>query len=80
MFIICLQKWFSLGFSGRAFEDIEASLSELHSFEGARRLQQRVCGPTVALSFNFLVSVGIIMMNKLVCILLPLLVRYTIGH
>ncbi|CAL9180396.1 unnamed protein product [Musa hybrid cultivar] len=54
------------GDRGRAFEDIEASLSELRSFEGARRLQQRVCGPTVALSFNFLVSVGIIMMNKLV--------------
>lgn len=53
--------------SGRALEDLRASLfSELRTCEGANHLQQRICGPTVALSFNFLVSVGIIMMNKLV--------------
>ncbi|XP_010927272.2 nucleotide-sugar uncharacterized transporter 2 [Elaeis guineensis] len=55
------------GERGRALEDLRASLfSELRTSEGAKRLQQRICGPTVALSFNFLVSVGIIMMNKLV--------------
>ncbi|KAG1364487.1 nucleotide-sugar uncharacterized transporter 2 [Cocos nucifera] len=55
------------GERGRALEDLRASLfSELRTSEGAKRLQQRICGPTVALSFNFLISVGIIMMNKLV--------------
>lgn len=53
--------------SGKALEDLRASLfSDLHSSEGAKRLQQRICGPTVALTFNFMVSVGIILMNKLV--------------
>lgn len=52
---------------GKAIEDLRASLfSELRTSDGAKKLQQRVCGPAVALSFNFLVSVGIIMMNKLV--------------
>ncbi|ONK69542.1 uncharacterized protein A4U43_C05F24070 [Asparagus officinalis] len=55
------------GDRGRALEDLRASLfSELRTSDGAKRLQQRLCGPTVALSFNFLVSVGIILMNKLV--------------
>ncbi|XP_072979613.1 nucleotide-sugar uncharacterized transporter 2-like [Typha angustifolia] len=55
------------GERGRALEELRASIfSELCTSEGAKHLQQRVCGPTVALSFNFLVSVGIIMMNKLV--------------
>lgn len=55
------------GERGRALEDLRASLfNELRTSEGARRQQQRICGPTVALSFNFLVSIGIIMMNKLV--------------
>ncbi|KAJ6828842.1 putative membrane protein-like [Iris pallida] len=55
------------GERGRALEDLRASLfNELRTPDGAKRLQQRVCGPTVALSFNFFVSVGIIMMNKLV--------------
>ncbi|KAG1331937.1 nucleotide-sugar uncharacterized transporter 2 [Cocos nucifera] len=55
------------GETGRALEDLRASLfNELRTCEGAKHLQQRICGPTVALSFNFLVSVGIIMMNKLV--------------
>ncbi|XP_058113646.1 nucleotide-sugar uncharacterized transporter 2-like isoform X2 [Magnolia sinica] len=51
----------------RTLEEVRASLfNELRTSDGAKRLQQRICGPTVALSFNFLVSVGIIMMNKLV--------------
>ncbi|RWR91477.1 hypothetical protein CKAN_02063200 [Cinnamomum micranthum f. kanehirae] len=55
------------GERGKALEDLRASLfSDLHSSEGAKRLQQRICGPTVALTFNFMVSVGIILMNKLV--------------
>ncbi|KAG0448766.1 hypothetical protein HPP92_027668 [Vanilla planifolia] len=52
---------------GKRLEDIRASLfNELRTADGAKRVQQRICGPTVALSFNFLVSVGIILMNKLV--------------
>ncbi|XP_042498518.1 nucleotide-sugar uncharacterized transporter 2-like [Macadamia integrifolia] len=55
------------GERGRALEDLRASLfNELRTSEGAKRQQQRICGPTVALLFNFLVSVGIILMNKLV--------------
>ncbi|XP_077236801.1 nucleotide-sugar uncharacterized transporter 2-like [Tasmannia lanceolata] len=55
------------GERGRALEDLRASLfNELRTSEGSKRQQQRICGPTVALSFNFFVSVGIIMMNKLV--------------
>ncbi|CAM6009371.1 unnamed protein product [Sphagnum balticum] len=52
---------------GIALEDLQASLiSDLRTSEGARRQQQQFCGPTVALTFNFVVSVGIILMNKLV--------------
>ncbi|KAK1275704.1 hypothetical protein QJS04_geneDACA004074 [Acorus gramineus] len=55
------------GERAKALEDLRASLfSELRTSEGAKHLQQRVCGPTVALTFNLLVSVGIIMINKLV--------------
>ncbi|XP_021751263.1 nucleotide-sugar uncharacterized transporter 2-like [Chenopodium quinoa] len=55
------------GEKGKALEDLRSSLfNELRSSEGARRYQQRLCGPMVALTFNFLVSVGIILMNKLV--------------
>ncbi|KAF7806704.1 nucleotide-sugar uncharacterized transporter 1-like [Senna tora] len=55
------------GEKGRALEDLRASLfNEFRSSEGAKRQQQRVCGPAVALSFNFLVAVGIIFMNKMV--------------
>ncbi|OVA13049.1 Triose-phosphate transporter domain [Macleaya cordata] len=55
------------GERGRALEDLRASLfNELRTSDGAKRQQQRICGPTVALSFNFLVSVGIILVNKLV--------------
>jgi drug/metabolite transporter (DMT)-like permease len=38
----------------------------MHSSEGAKRQQQRFCGPSVALTFNFAVAVGIIMANKMV--------------
>lgn len=55
------------GEKGKALEDLRASLyNELRTSEGAKRQQQRICGPTMALSFNFLISVGIILMNKLV--------------
>lgn len=54
------------GERGRALEDLRSSLfSEFRTPEGAKRLQQRLCTPTVALSFNFFVAVSIIMMNKL---------------
>lgn len=53
--------------SGRALEELRASLyNEIRTSEGAKRQQQRYCGPVVALSFNFMVAVGIIMANKLV--------------
>ncbi|KAL5974100.1 hypothetical protein ACLOJK_030763 [Asimina triloba] len=55
------------GERGKALEELRASLyNELWTSECAKRQQQRLCGPTVALSFNFVVSVGIILMNKLV--------------
>ncbi|RDX68498.1 Nucleotide-sugar uncharacterized transporter 1 [Mucuna pruriens] len=55
------------GEKGRALEDLRASLfNQFRSPEGAKRQQQRICGPAVALSFNFLVAVGIIFMNKMV--------------
>nr|XP_043622550.1 nucleotide-sugar uncharacterized transporter 2 [Erigeron canadensis] len=55
------------GEAARALEELRGSLyNELRTSEGARRQQQRLCGPIVALMFNFMVSVGIIMGNKLV--------------
>ncbi|KAF9616328.1 hypothetical protein IFM89_029104 [Coptis chinensis] len=55
------------GERGRALEDLRASLyNEIRTSEGAKRQQQRICGPSIALTFNFLVSVGIILTNKLV--------------
>ncbi|KAE9458368.1 hypothetical protein C3L33_09724, partial [Rhododendron williamsianum] len=52
---------------GRALEELRGVLySELRTSEGAKRQQQRLCGPAVAMTFNFLVAVGIIMANKLV--------------
>ncbi|ERN15933.1 hypothetical protein AMTRI_Chr07g25270 [Amborella trichopoda] len=51
----------------RALEELRGSLfNELRTSEGAKRQQQRFCGPSVAMTFNFVVSVGIIMVNKLV--------------
>ncbi|PKI52646.1 hypothetical protein CRG98_026986 [Punica granatum] len=55
------------GERGRALEDLRASLyNEFQSPEGAKRQQQRICRPVVALTFNFFVAVGIIFTNKLV--------------
>ncbi|KAJ7955860.1 Nucleotide/sugar transporter family protein [Quillaja saponaria] len=55
------------GERGRALEDLRSSLfNEFRSSEGAKRQQQRICGPIAALTFNFLVAVGIIFMNKMV--------------
>ena len=52
---------------GQALEELWTSLfSELRNSEGAKLLQQRFCGPEVVLTFNFMVVVSIIMMNKLV--------------
>ncbi|XP_022134913.1 nucleotide-sugar uncharacterized transporter 1 isoform X2 [Momordica charantia] len=52
---------------GRSLEDLQGALfSKFRSAEGAKRQQQRSCGPVVALTFNFFVAVSIIFMNKLV--------------
>ena len=53
--------------SGRALEELRASLfNEFRLSEGVKRQQQCRCGPIAALTFNFLVAVGIIFTNKLV--------------
>ncbi|PRQ35085.1 hypothetical protein RchiOBHm_Chr5g0076161 [Rosa chinensis] len=55
------------GEAGKALEELRGSLyNELRTSEGAKRQQQRFCGPVVAMTFNFMVSVGIILANKLV--------------
>lgn len=55
------------GETGRALEELRSSLyNELRTSEGAKRQQQRCCGPVVAMTFNFMVAVGIILANKLV--------------
>lgn len=55
------------GEAGRALEDLRSSLyNELRTSEGAKRQQQRFCGPVEAMAFNFMVSVCIILANKLV--------------
>ncbi|XP_039146269.1 nucleotide-sugar uncharacterized transporter 2 isoform X2 [Dioscorea cayenensis subsp. rotundata] len=55
------------GEQGRALEELRSAMyNDLHTSEGAKRQQQRNCGPSVALTFNFMVAVGIIMANKLV--------------
>ncbi|KAK2991787.1 hypothetical protein RJ640_004884 [Escallonia rubra] len=55
------------GEAGRALEELRGSLyNELRTSDGAKRQQQRFCGPIVAMTFNFIVAVGIIMANKLV--------------
>ncbi|KAM7250531.1 hypothetical protein ACFE04_022414 [Oxalis oulophora] len=53
--------------AGRALEELRGSLyNELRTSEGAKRQQQRFCGPFVAMTFNFMVAVVIILTNKLV--------------
>ncbi|MCE3049461.1 hypothetical protein HAX54_044915 [Datura stramonium] len=55
------------GEAGRALEELRGSLyNELRTSEGAKRQQQRFCGPVMAMTFNFMVAVGIILGNKLV--------------
>ncbi|KAK4754926.1 hypothetical protein SAY87_008683 [Trapa incisa] len=55
------------GEKGRALEELRASLyHEFQSPDGAKRQQQRLCRPFVALTFNFVIAVGIIFTNKLV--------------
>ncbi|KAF3331396.1 Triose-phosphate Transporter family [Carex littledalei] len=55
------------GETGRALEELRGLLyHEMHTSEGAKRQQQRLCGPAVAMSFNFAIAVSIIMANKLV--------------
>ncbi|CAK9148887.1 unnamed protein product [Ilex paraguariensis] len=55
------------GEAGRALEELKGSLyNELRTSEGAKRQQQRFGWQAVAMTFNFVVSVGIIMLNKLV--------------
>ncbi|MBA0806565.1 hypothetical protein Gohar_022437 [Gossypium harknessii] len=53
------------GQRGKALEDLRASIfNKFRSSESAKRQQQRICGPIAALTFNFMVAVGIIFMNK----------------
>lgn len=55
------------GEHGRSIEEMRSSLyNDFHTSEGAKRQQQRLCGPVVALTFNFVVSISIIMANKVV--------------
>ncbi|KAK6934635.1 Sugar phosphate transporter domain [Dillenia turbinata] len=55
------------GEAGRALEELRGALyNEIRTSEGAKRQQQRFCGPFVAMTFNFFVAVGIIIANKLV--------------
>ncbi|KAI4388575.1 hypothetical protein MLD38_000891 [Melastoma candidum] len=50
---------------GRALEELRGTLhNDLTTSDGAKRQQQRICGPLVAMSFNFTVAVGIILANK----------------
>ncbi|KAL2945042.1 Nucleotide-sugar uncharacterized transporter 2, partial [Bienertia sinuspersici] len=51
----------------KALEELRGSLyNDLRTSESAKRQQQRFCGPAAAMSFNFMVAVGIILTNKLV--------------
>ena len=66
MWFINLSLFFFIN-SGRALEELRASLfNKFHSSEGVKRQRQCRCGPIVALTFNFVVAVGIIFTNKLV--------------
>ncbi|KAL1534054.1 hypothetical protein AAHA92_31457 [Salvia divinorum] len=57
------------GEKGRALEELRASMfSRFRSVSGSKRQQQSLWAPTIALAFNFLVSVSIILMNKLVLV------------
>ncbi|MQL79461.1 hypothetical protein Taro_011903 [Colocasia esculenta] len=62
-----LSSSFNFWMPGRTLEELRASLyNDFQSSEGAKRQQQQFCGPVVAMTFNFMVAVGIIFANKLV--------------
>ncbi|GLT97410.1 hypothetical protein SLE2022_149770 [Rubroshorea leprosula] len=53
------------GQRGRALEDLRASIfNKFRPSESAKTQQERIWGPVSALTFNFMVAVGIIFMNK----------------
>ncbi|KAL8523806.1 hypothetical protein ACS0TY_013687 [Phlomoides rotata] len=55
------------GEAGRTLEELRSSLyNEFRTSKGAKRQQQRFCGPVVAMTFNSMVVVGIILGNKMV--------------
>ncbi|GAB2284795.1 hypothetical protein Dimus_019248 [Dionaea muscipula] len=55
------------GEAGKALEEFRGYLyNDISTSESGRRMQQRVCGPVVAMTFNFMVAVGIILTNKMV--------------
>ncbi|KAG6397766.1 hypothetical protein SASPL_144227 [Salvia splendens] len=57
----------SISLRRRALEELRSSLyHELRTTEGAKRQQQRFCGPVLAMTFNLMVSVGIILGNKMI--------------
>ncbi|CAN1222725.1 Nucleotide-sugar uncharacterized transporter 1 [Linum grandiflorum] len=51
--------------AGKALEELRSSLfNKLRSSDNPKRHDQRRCGPVAALTFNFLIAVGIIFINK----------------
>lgn len=59
---------FVLSLPVRALEQLRSSMyNELRTSEGAKRQQLRFCGPCMAMTFNFVVAVSIILANKVVC-------------
>ncbi|CAN1222724.1 Nucleotide-sugar uncharacterized transporter 2 [Linum grandiflorum] len=53
------------GEPGKALEELRSSLfNKLRSSDNPKRHDQRRCGPVAALTFNFLIAVGIIFINK----------------
>ncbi|KAE8657970.1 Nucleotide/sugar transporter family protein isoform 2 [Hibiscus syriacus] len=51
--------------TGRALEELRASMfNSFATSEKAKNLQQRLCTPSIALTFNFFVAIAIIFMNK----------------
>lgn len=66
--------------SGKALEELQASLfNRFRSPDGAKRQEQRLCGPIASLTFNFVVAVSIIFMNKWVCIELNFLIALSVS-
>lgn len=58
-FVSCLKN------SRKALEELRASIfNKFRSSESSKRQQQRMVGLVAALTFNFMVAVGIIFMNK----------------